>query len=181
MGPVEASGTYGIGTVTITGDASDPRGRDSQIADNAIAFMLQHRDVPFYVNVWCHSTHYQVDPPEQFVAEFASLKVKYEDFPPHGEDVSDLWQGQMRARRTPLMWKRSVARSELAIRDGDWKLWVEHGASSRLYDLRKDPAETIDVAAAHPDVVKRLAQRVDAWNRTLPKSYEKSAGKEEQE
>ena len=45
-----------------------------------------------------------------------------------------------------------------AVRDERWKLHVarDGAAVSELYDLRDDPAETVDVAGAHPDVVARL-------------------------
>jgi arylsulfatase A-like enzyme len=33
----------------------------------------------------------------------------------------------------------------------------------RLYDLDADPAEQFDLAAAHPEIVRSLAQRHDAW------------------
>ena len=60
-----------------------------------------------------------------------------------------------------------------------WKLLVRyHGADTtqykalhvwdtapvRLYDVRKDPNEEHDVAAAHPDVVKRLQAQIEAWH-----------------
>ena len=54
-----------------------------------------------------------------------------------------------------------------AVREGDWKL-VRTGMAARkkawsadegwqLFDLARDPKETTDVAARHPDVVERLA------------------------
>lgn len=56
-----------------------------------------------------------------------------------------------------------------AVRSGDWKLvlplearWVGFGGKTTgsplaLYNLRKDIGETANVAAAHPEVVRRLA------------------------
>lgn len=55
-----------------------------------------------------------------------------------------------------------------AIMDGQWKL-VRHTARPRggpefeLYDFVKDPLDTTDVAAQHPDVVARLAKALDGW------------------
>jgi hypothetical protein len=57
----------------------------------------------------------------------------------------------------------------LAVRDGRWKLLVEEdGTAARLFDLTADPGEAKDVAAAHPDIVKRLREAVLTWNRGLP-------------
>jgi len=51
------------------------------------------------------------------------------------------------------------------IREGRWSLVnVKNRADGwELYDLAGDPAEAADVAAAHPDVVMRLAATYDAW------------------
>ena len=58
----------------------------------------------------------------------------------------------------------------LAIREGKWKLIFGSGSGGRakprsapgsqpfqLYDLEKDLAETNDLAAAHPEIVKRMS------------------------
>jgi len=53
-----------------------------------------------------------------------------------------------------------------AIRAGPWKLieFYENGRRE-LFDLSKDPRESKNVAADHPDVVAELAKRLDAWRR----------------
>jgi arylsulfatase A-like enzyme len=50
------------------------------------------------------------------------------------------------------------------VRDGDWKLieWYEDG-NRELYNLRDDPGEVNDVAAAKPDRVRNLTAQLDAW------------------
>ena len=56
-----------------------------------------------------------------------------------------------------------------AIVDGEWKL-IKNGIRPagrpefELYDHRKDPINLHDVAAEHPEVVKRLAGQLDAWH-----------------
>ncbi len=50
-----------------------------------------------------------------------------------------------------------------ALSDGRW-LFVD-GPAVRLYDLRRDPGETRNVAAAHPGVVRRWARRLAALRR----------------
>ena len=38
---------------------------------------------------------------------------------------------------------------------------MKQGGIERLYDLKADPEETRDVAAAHPNVVRRLRKALD--------------------
>ncbi len=45
-----------------------------------------------------------------------------------------------------------------AIRVGDWKLVADHRSPWELYDLRRDRAESENLAAQHPDEVKHLEQ-----------------------
>jgi N-acetylgalactosamine-6-sulfatase len=96
-----------------------------------------------------------------------------------GEDVSDIWLGQSRPRTKPLHWEWLTAVAgggdyqppRLAIRDGNWKLFVNHdGTGAQLYDIPKDVSELHNVAAAHPDVVKNLTAKAVAWAKSLPPS-----------
>jgi N-acetylgalactosamine-6-sulfatase len=100
---------------------------------------------------------------------------------PDGEDVSDIWLGQSRPRTRPLHWEWlfNVAGGTaggymppaLAMRDGDWKLLVDHhGAAAQLYNIPKDIGEEHDVAAEHPELVKALTAKALAWMKTLPPS-----------
>jgi arylsulfatase A-like enzyme len=69
-----------------------------------------------------------------------------------------------------------------AVRDGDWKLFVEGGpARMMLYNLRDDIGERNDLAASNTAVVRRLAQLLQAWEKdvdaeakTLPGGSNKS-------
>jgi N-acetylgalactosamine-6-sulfatase len=97
---------------------------------------------------------------------------------PDGEDVSDIWLGQSRPRRNPLHWEwlfrvwgDEYQPPMLAIRDGAWKLLVNHdGSRAELYDIPNDCAEEHNVAAAHPDVVQELTAKALAWQKSLPPS-----------
>ena len=96
-----------------------------------------------------------------------------------GEDASRAWLGGTFTRTKPLLWKTSALNSPSAIRVENWKL--HHPTNPKrggveLYDLAADPGETRNLAAKHPDVVKRLSATVTAWTATLPKEYVK--GKE---
>ena len=97
---------------------------------------------------------------------------------PDGEDVSDIWLGQPRPRRRPLYWEwffrvwgDEYLPPMLAVRDGPWKLFVHHdGSGAELYDIPNDAGEQHEVAAGHPDVVKRLTAQALDWQRSLPPS-----------
>ncbi len=53
-----------------------------------------------------------------------------------------------------------------AIRDGDWKLieWFEDG-KIELFDLGRDPGESTDLAATHPEVAERLRSALHEWRK----------------
>lgn len=59
-----------------------------------------------------------------------------------------------------------------AVRQGDWKLvWrTMLPSSTELYDLARDPSERNNLAAAHPDRVAALQQRIDALAKESAKS-----------
>ncbi len=61
----------------------------------------------------------------------------------------------------------SVAGSKFAIRSGSWKYYeaLDEPIKQELYDLSNDPGERRNVAADHPDQVRRLAQMLETWRR----------------
>lgn len=59
-----------------------------------------------------------------------------------------------------LFWEHEGNR---AVRAGDWKLVAKHGQPWELYDLGKDRVEANDLAAKHPDKVKELAAKYEAY------------------
>jgi arylsulfatase A-like enzyme len=53
-----------------------------------------------------------------------------------------------------------------AVREGDWKLIEFHEDGRReLFNLREDVSETRNLAAKHPEIVKRLAGVLDEWRK----------------
>lgn len=110
----------------------------------------------------------------------AGVKINAADF--DGEDTSAAWLGKSSHVRTkPLLWKTSSTGSESFIRDGQWKLrhpTRKNGGEVELYDLSTDPAESKNLAAQHPAIVKRLSTKVEAWVGTLPKEYLKTKDKQ---
>ncbi|MCX7046491.1 MAG: sulfatase-like hydrolase/transferase [Candidatus Sumerlaeota bacterium] len=111
------------------------------------------------------------------ICKLAGVAVP-ESVQPDGEDVSDIWLGQLRPRRKPLYWEwlfrvwgEEYQPPMLAIRDDAWKLFVNHdGSRAELYDIPKDFSEKRNVALEHPDMVKELTAKALAWQKTLPPS-----------
>jgi arylsulfatase A-like enzyme len=102
-----------------------------------------------------------------------------------GEDVSEVWLGKSRERTKPLFWKVNNVRSEVAILDGQWKLFLPGTRPAKkfdgveLYDLAKNPDETRNVAAEYPEIAQSLKAKALAWNSTLPTEYIKAPGNDE--
>jgi len=94
-----------------------------------------------------------------------------------GEDRSGILLGKEMPRKKPLLWEwrygipgHLIDKSpSLAIRDGNWKLLINHdGTRLELYDIEADPMELNNVAGLHKDVCTRLSGTLLAWQKTLP-------------
>ncbi len=104
---------------------------------------------------------------------------------PDGEDVSQVWLGGNQQRSRPLFWEwlfgvqgpdDGYMPPPLAVRDGDWKLFVNHqGKQAQLYRIPQDAGEQRDVAAQHPEVVAALSAKALDWVKTLPASPTRDA------
>ena len=58
-----------------------------------------------------------------------------------------------------------------AVRDGDWKLYRAEG-KPKLFNLKDDVAETRDRAAERPDLVEKLAAKLEAWEKQVSPAEE---------
>lgn len=80
---------------------------------------------------------------------------------PRGIDGISMWPsftgGEQRARHEYLYWEFHERRFAQAVRLGDWKgVRTNVGQPAELYDLKADVSERTNVAAANPDVVRRM-------------------------
>jgi len=101
--------------------------------------------------------------------------------------MGDILTSKSRPRTRPILWEwrfnimgDMANRSPmLAIREGDWKLLVNPDRSRvELYDIPHDPTELNNLAERKPDVVARLAEKVLAWQKTLPEGpLDRAAGR----
>jgi len=98
-----------------------------------------------------------------------------------GEDASAAWLGKTHHRTKPLFWKTSNPNSDLAIRDGQWKLLDPNRrrGEPELYDIVTDPSENNNLAKSRPEVAAALSAKLKAWNATLPTEYVKTDDRQE--
>jgi arylsulfatase len=69
----------------------------------------------------------------------------------------------LRGRSSPdgaLYWEHT---GNAAIRSGRWKLVRDYPKPWELYDIERDRTELRDLAGVHPDVVRELSERWQAW------------------
>jgi N-acetylgalactosamine-6-sulfatase len=106
-------------------------------------------------------------------------KINAADF--DGEDASVAWLGRDFVRTKPLLWKTSAPQTPGTIREGKWKLHYPNSKRTELelYDVITDPGEQHTLVKEHPDIVKRLSAKLEAWQATLPKRYDKTDTKED--
>ena len=62
-----------------------------------------------------------------------------------------------------LYWEFPSYGGQVAMRMGDWKLirrnlMNDEGPTLELYNLKEDPTETRNIAAMHPEILKRAAE-----------------------
>ena len=96
-----------------------------------------------------------------------------------GESLPAILLGKsVASRKAPIYFRRPPDRDafygdndlpDLAVRDGQWKFLCEYdGTEPELFDMEKDRGETRNLAAQHPDLVKKFTQACIAWHKSMP-------------
>ena len=112
-------------------------------------------------------------------------------YAPQGEAQNGRWVSEELSRgttptaRVPAVsfqnFKHPVAKTrdfggEAAWTDNRYKIVVgesrraKTGPRSELYDLIEDPRETTNIAAQHPEIVRRMTDQLHAWQRSVERS-----------
>ncbi|MDA2938026.1 sulfatase-like hydrolase/transferase [Acidobacteria bacterium AH-259-A15] len=106
-----------------------------------------------------------------------------------GLDMSPALLGTPQERTQPIFWE--YGRDEtylrpglphhqspnLAIREGRWKLLInDDGSRLELYDFDTGANERGNLADRHPEVAKRLSEKLLAWRSSLPKLQDVESG-----
>ncbi len=95
-----------------------------------------------------------------------------------GFDQLDVLLGRAGAKspRTTLFSLYGYGKNRFeSVREGRWKLHL--GTPPRLYDLSTDLGENNDVAAEHPDIVKRLQSAWDKWITSMGAAADNASSK----
>ena len=112
--------------------------------------------------------------------KLANVKAPKVNF--DGVDMSAAFRGKSQERKKALFWEYGRQKSylrpahpidqspNLAIREGDWKLLVnDDGTRTELYNLAKSEREYDNLAGQHPELTKRLSDKLLAWRQSLPR------------
>lgn len=84
-----------------------------------------------------------------------------------GIDLFPLLNGKRHAVSRTLFWRSTFeGRTQRAVRDGRWK-YVRDANHDFVFDLSADPGERRDLTRTHPEVSRRLRQRLLAWERDV--------------
>jgi arylsulfatase len=121
------------------------------------------------------------------ILDVLGVKPVRQPQPIDGVSLLPLIEGKMTARPRPIGFQSA---NQAALVDNRFKL-VRLGVGTRpkagkkkrrkrkrpagkpqvlLFDLLADPSETTDVSARHPDVVKSMTARLDAWQQSCRRS-----------
>lgn len=97
-------------------------------------------------------------------AEYPTTVDNHKITPMQGVSLAPALNGDSLNRKDPIFWEHEGNR---AIRDGRWKL-VAKGSTGpwELYDMQVDRSELNDLAAAHADRAKTMADQWEAWAKT---------------
>jgi arylsulfatase A-like enzyme len=84
-----------------------------------------------------------------------------------GTNLLAVWSGKAAAPRRTLFWEwQDEGCDQLAALRGEFKLVVNRGGKSELYDVVADPAERRDLSAQYPELTAELREAIDAWLET---------------
>lgn len=93
-------------------------------------------------------------------AKYPAVYHGNEIVPESGRSFAPSFQGKALNRKVPIFWEHEGNR---AVRAGKWKIVARFLEPWELYDIDADRGETRDLAAAHPDIVRKLANAYDVW------------------
>lgn len=94
----------------------------------------------------------------EYPREYDGREITHTD----GKSLVPILRGDDRHGHEAIFWEHYGAR---AVREENWKLVALRDAPWELYDLARDQSETNDLADEHPETVRELAAKWEAWAR----------------
>jgi arylsulfatase A-like enzyme len=79
-----------------------------------------------------------------------------------GINLLPILEGRAPEVERTLFWRVTGARTQQAVRSGDWKLLLD-GGRALLFNLRADVGERNDLIGQRSDIARRLRQLLAAW------------------
>ena len=102
------------------------------------------------------------------------IEVPNQIQPLDGLSILPLIQGHMQQRARPLGFMHyggdTLADGAMAWVDNRYKLFKQMPDQLALFDMLADPWEKNDIAAEHPDIVKRMDGELEAWRKSVEHS-----------
>lgn len=81
-----------------------------------------------------------------------------------GHDLSGAFLGRAQQRPEPLFWNDKPGWS--TMRDKQWKAHLQKG-QLRLYDLGKDPSESVNLAKKNPELTEKYREQLTQWETSI--------------
>ncbi len=82
---------------------------------------------------------------------------------PGGHPVISEMHYALMASVTHPEWGHRLRRIRQALFEGPWKYIRSSDERHELYDLSRDPGETVNLVASNPEVASRLARQLEQW------------------
>jgi arylsulfatase len=92
--------------------------------------------------------------------ELSGAEYPKDKTPVEGLSLAPIFRDGKRKSHDAIYWEHEGNR---AVRQGKWKLVARHKGPWELYDLDADRTELKNLAGDHPDLVKELTAKHDAW------------------
>ena len=110
------------------------------------------------------------------IVDLLNIDISDKTQPIDGISILPLLDGKMEKRPKGIgFWHPEgddiLSTTRVAWLDNQYKLYKLGEDEFELYDLNADASEKMDVAAGHPDVVKRMKADMEAWQQSVTRSF----------
>lgn len=84
----------------------------------------------------------------------------------HGEDIQDyITSKSNKTSREAIYWRtKPLGMKAGVVREGDFKLVID-GKTLKLFNLKNDLTEMVNISDSHPELVQRLLSQWEDWDK----------------